>query len=64
MPAIGLCKCQGVYNNIVVIEERGRFNRERSSGSYGTLPYFFATTAASIPFQILVSFAFGSISYW
>jgi len=46
------------------IEERGRFNRERSSGAYGTLAYFFAATIAAIPFQILVSVCFGSIAYW
>jgi ATP-binding cassette subfamily G (WHITE) protein 2 len=46
------------------IEERGRFNRERSSGSYGTISYFLAATAASVPLLILVSFFFGSIGYW
>jgi len=46
------------------IEERGRFNRERISGSYSTMAYFLANTASQVPLLTIVSITFGCISYW
>jgi len=48
----------------ILIEERGRFNREIQSNTYSTWAYFSAVFSSMLPFLILFAVAYGSVVYW
>lgn len=47
-----------------LIDERLLFNRERSSGAYGTFVYLAANTVSQLPVTILNALCFGTVAYY
>jgi hypothetical protein len=47
-----------------IIEDRLLFQRERASGAYSTVPYWFATFIVEIPILLLIAVGYGSIVYY
>jgi len=49
---------------IAVQQEKDLINRERASGLYSIIPYFFERMILDIPIHIIVPVLFSSITYW
>lgn len=48
----------------LLIEERGRYNREIQSNMYSTWAYFSAVFSSMLPFLVLFAVAYGTVVYW
>ncbi|EFA85032.1 hypothetical protein PPL_02028 [Heterostelium album PN500] len=53
-----------IANILQYSEELLVYDREYYDGMYMTFPYWLATKAASLPFEVITAFIFSSIFYW
>ncbi|GAM21181.1 hypothetical protein SAMD00019534_043560, partial [Acytostelium subglobosum LB1] len=53
-----------IANILQYSEELLVYDREYYDGTYQTLPYWLATKAATLPFEVVTSFIFSCIFYW